>query len=363
MKLSVVIVNYNVKFYLEQCLRSLYLSAEGIEMEVFVVDNNSSDGSIAYLRERFPQVNYIENEDNRGFSKANNQAIREARGEYVLLLNPDTILTSRTLKDCLALLDSHPQAGATGVAMYGASGQFALESRRALPVPWTSFCKMAGLTRLFPRTRLFGRYYMQFLDPKQASQIEVISGAFMMLRHEALNQVGLLDEDFFMYGEDVDLSYRLLKGGWQNWYVPTPILHYKGESSQKSSFKYVYNFYNAMLIFINKHYRNRYHFFVYIIQMAVHMRAGVDMLIRAIRHMKAWLFREDLYDLDLKMDEFHVYEYGECSYDEILEHRIRKYRSGAKKLIGIHYPGQGITVLPYCALKDDDSRQGTEADN
>lgn len=363
MKLSVVIVNYNVKFYLEQCLRSLYLSAEGIEMEVFVVDNNSSDGSIAYLRVRFPQVHYIENKDNKGFSKANNQAIREARGEYVLLLNPDTLLTGRTLKDCLALLDNDPHAGATGVAMYDAQGRFALESRRALPVPWTSFCKMTGLTRLFPRTRLFGRYYMQFLDPKQTSQIEVISGAFMMIRHEALNRVGLLDEDFFMYGEDVDLSYRLLQGGWQNWYVPTPILHYKGESTQKSSFKYVYNFYNAMLIFINKHYRNRYHFFVYFIHLAVHLRAGIDMLNRAIRHVKAWILHEDLKSVDLNMEDFHVYEYGKETYDDILEHRIRKYRSGHKKLIGIHYPEQGITVLPYGILKDNDPGHGAKADN
>lgn len=363
MKLSVVIVNYNVKFYLEQCIRSLYLSAEGIETEVFVVDNHSTDGSIAYLRERFPNVRFIENQDNKGFSKANNQAIREAKGEYVLLLNPDTLLTSRTLKDCLALLDNDPQAGAAGVAMYGADGRFALESRRALPVPWTSFCKMTGLTRLFPRTRLFGRYYMQFLDPKQAHRIEVISGAFMMIRHKALKQVGMLDEDFFMYGEDVDLSYRILKGGWQNWYVPTPILHYKGESTQKSSFKYVYNFYNAMLIFINKHFRNRYHFFVYFIHLAVHLRAGIDMLIRAFRHTKAWILRQDLRTVDLNMEDFHVYEYGETTYDDILEHCIRKYRSGSKKLAGIHYPEQGITVLPNCILKDNDPGQGTEADN
>lgn len=363
MKLSIVIVNYNVKFYLEQCLRSLFLSAEGIETEVFVVDNNSTDGSVAYLRERFPNVRYIENKDNKGFSKANNQAIREATGEYVLLLNPDTFLTSRTLKDCLALLDNEPGAGATGVAMYDAVGRFALESRRGLPVPWTSLCKMTGLTRLFPRTRLFGRYYMQFLDPKEANPIEVISGAFMMIRREALKQVGLLDEDFFMYGEDIDLSYRLLKGGWQNWYVPTPILHYKGESTQKSSFKYVYNFYNAMLIFINKHYRNRYHFFVYFIHLAVHMRAGIDLLVQALRRMKAWVFREDLNDLDLHMEDFHVYEYGESTYDSILEHRIRKYRSGGKKQIGIHYPGQGTTVLPCCVLKDDDPSQGAEANH
>ena len=363
MKLSVVIVNYNVKFYLEQCLRSLYLSAEGIEMEVFVVDNNSSVGSIAYLRERFPNVRYIENKDNKGFSKANNQAIREAKGEFVLLLNPDTLLTGRTLKDCLSLLDSDPQAGAAGVAMCGADGRFALESRRALPVPWTSLCKMTGLTRLFPRTRLFGRYYMQFLDPKQSNRIEVISGAFMMIRHEALNQVGLLDEDFFMYGEDIDLSYRLLKGGWQNWYVPTPILHYKGESTQKSSFKYVYNFYNAMLIFINKHYRNRYHFFVYFIHLAVHLRAAIDMMLRAFRHAKAWILHEDLRAVDVNMEDFHVYEFGKETYDEILEHRIRKYRSGHKKQIGIRYPEQEITVLPNCILKDNDSGQGAEADD
>ncbi len=352
MKLSVVIVNYNVKYYLEQCLRSLLLSGKNIDMEVFVVDNNSTDGSIPYLRERFPQVKYIENTDNKGFSRANNQAIRQSEGEYVLLLNPDTLLTGHTLSDCLSFLDSHPNAGAAGVSMYGADGAFALESRRGLPVPWTSFCKMMGLTKLFPRTRLFGRYYMQFLDARQPARIEVMSGAFCMLRRKALDEVGLLDEDFFMYGEDIDLSYRLLKGGWQNWYVPTPILHYKGESTQKSSYRYVYVFYDAMLIFIDKHFRHRYRFFTHFIRFAVRLRAAIDMLKRALKHGKAWLLRQDIHDVELKMKDFHISEYGKQTYDEMLEERISMHRKGSKQLLGIHYPEQGITVLPYAVVSD-----------
>ncbi len=352
MKLSVVIVSYNVKHYLWQCLRSLYLSAQGIDMEVFVVDNNSTDGSIAYLRQHFPQVKYIENKDNRGFSRANNQAIRLARGEYVLLLNPDTFLTEHTLSDCLRFMDAHPAAGATGVAMHGHNGAFALESRRGLPSPWTSFCKMTGLCSAFPRSRRFGGYYMQYLDKNQPAQIEVISGAFMFIRHEALRQVGLLDEDFFMYGEDIDLSYRLLKGGWQNWYVPTPILHYKGESTQKSSYRYVYVFYEAMLIFFNKHYSHRYFLLSLLIRLAVLLRAGIDMLQRAWRHFRAWVLHEDLRDVQLDLNDFEIYPFEELTYDEILKDRIKKHDEGNPKSLAIHYPDMQLTILPYAIVSD-----------
>lgn len=357
MKLSVVIVNYNVKHYLWQCLRSVFIAGRDIDMEVFVVDNNSTDGSVPYLRQHFPQVHFIENKENVGFSRANNQAIRQAKGQYVLLLNPDTIVLSNTFHDCIHWLDDTPEAGAVGVAMYGADGRFALESRRGLPVPWTSLCKMMGLTKLFPKSRLFGRYYMQFLDEKQISRIEVISGAFNMLRRKALDEVGLLDEDFFMYGEDIDLSYRLLKGGWHNYYVPTPILHYKGESTQRSSYRYVYVFYDAMLIFINKHFRQRYHFFTYLIQLAVHLRALLDYFKRFIMRLKAYFFPEPPVLEQIDMTSFYIYNVASQEpnfphYDALLQDTIQRSRQGDQRSMGVRYDVPQILILPSAVLTD-----------
>lgn len=254
LKLSVIIVSYNVKHYLEQCLLSLKRAVGDIETEVFVVDNHSRDGSVEYLSERFPEVNFIASNHNLGFSRANNMAIRQCVGEYVLLLNPDTIVAEGTISQVLEFMDGHPKAGGVGVKMLKTDGVAAMESRRGLPTPMTSFYKMSGLCNRYPESRRFGRYYMSYLSWDKPVQIEVISGAFFMLRHEALRKAGLLDEDFFMYGEDIDLSYRLLKAGYENWYVPADILHYKGESTQRSSFHYVHVFYEAMLIFFRKHY-------------------------------------------------------------------------------------------------------------
>ena len=289
MKLSVVIVNYNVKYYVEQCLRSLERALQGVEAEVWVVDNASSDDSCDYLRERFPWIHLIANEENAGYSRANNQAIKNSSGEFVLLLNPDTLVAEDTLRGCLSFLDAHPSVGATGVKMLNPDGTFALESRRGLPTPFTSFCKMVGLCKLFPKSRTFGRYYMQYLDLASPAPIEVISGAFFMLRRKALDKVGLLDEDFFMYGEDIDLSYRLLQGGWENYYLPFPIMHYKGESTVKSSYRYVSVFYNAMFIFFNKHFSKRYRLLGWIIKGAVTARASLDMLSRAFEQLRAFL--------------------------------------------------------------------------
>lgn len=254
MTLSVVIVNYNVKFYLEQCLESVRRASKGLQVETFVVDNLSTDGSVAYLSERFPEVTFIANKENVGFARANNQAIRLSKGRYVLLLNPDTIVGEDTLTSMVEFMESHPEAGGAGAYMLNADGSFAPESRRGLPTPFVAFCKMAGLTKLFPKSRLLGRYYMGYLDANEVNEIEAISGACMMLRREALDKVGLLDEDFFMYGEDIDLSYRVLKGGYKNFFIPTRMLHYKGESTVKSSYRYVYTFYQAMRLFFRKHY-------------------------------------------------------------------------------------------------------------
>lgn len=266
MKLSIVIVSYNVRSYLERCLLSVQRSLDGIEGEVYVVDNCSSDDSVETIKKDYPWVHLIENQENLGFSRANNQAIRRTDSEYVLLLNPDTVVAPDTFMRVLTFMDSHPQAGGAGVMMRYEDGAVAPESRRALPTPWVSCLKMLGFTK---------RYYMSYLPWDEPAKIEVISGAFFLLRREALNQVGLLDEAFFMYGEDIDLSYRLLKCGWENWYLPFPIIHYKGKSTQKSDYRYVHIFYKAMLIFFRKHYSHQSIFYTLPVKMAIYFRASI----------------------------------------------------------------------------------------
>lgn len=233
---------------------SVFKATKNIATEVFVVDNHSRDGSVDYLTDRFPSVNIISSNHNLGFARANNIAIRQCSGDYVLLLNPDTIVGENAIDEVVTFMDAHPKAGGVGVCMLKVDGTPAMESRRGFPTPLTAFYKMSGLCARFPMSRRFGHYYMGYLPWSSAERIEVISGAFCMVRHEALDKIGLLDEDFFMYGEDIDLSYRLLKGGYENWYVPVRILHYKGESTHKSSFAYVHVFYDAMFIFFRKHY-------------------------------------------------------------------------------------------------------------
>jgi group 2 glycosyl transferase len=273
-KLTVVIVNYNVKHYVEQCLHSLRKALAGVDAEVYVVDNHSHDGSVEYLQERFPEVNIIASMYNNGFAYANNVAIRQSQSEYVLLLNPDTFVAENTIQTMLRFMDEHPQAGGAGVQMLGADGQKAMESRRGLPSPMVSFYKMSGLCARFPLSKRFGKYYLSYLPWDAPARIEVISGACLMVRREVLDKTGLLDEDYFMYGEDIDLSYRILKAGYENWYLPCQILHYKGESTHKSSFRYVHVFYQAMLIFFRKHYR--------------HMRFWVSLPIKTAIYFKAF---------------------------------------------------------------------------
>lgn len=276
MRLTVIIVNYNVKYYVEQCLDSLVKALEGVESEIFVVDNHSHDDSVRYLRKRCRNIKIIASNHNLGFARANNIAYRQSAGEYVLLLNPDTFVGEDTIKGVLAFMDSHPEAGGAGVRMYNSDGTLAMESRRGIPTPMTSFYKMCGLCARFPENRRFGHYYMGYLSWDKPERIEVVSGAFCMLRRTAIDKVGfLLDEDFFMYGEDIDLSYRLLKGGFENWYLPYPILHYKGESTHKSSFRYVHVFYQAMLIFFRKHYSHLGFWITLPIKAAIYFRAGM----------------------------------------------------------------------------------------
>ena len=248
-------MNYNVSAFLEQALASAVKAMRGIEGEIYVVDNHSVDNSVAMVKERFPQVNLIENQDNVGFAKANNQAIRVSTGEYVLLLNPDTLVEEDTFTKCLDFMDATPDCGGLGVKMVDGQGRFLPESKRGIPYPSSSFYKLFGLSKLFPKSKKFGAYHATYIGEDETHKVEVLAGAFMMLRRSVLDEVGLLDEDYFMYGEDIDLSYRILKGGYKNYYFPqTRIIHYKGESTKKGSLNYVYVFYKAMQIFARKHF-------------------------------------------------------------------------------------------------------------
>jgi O-antigen biosynthesis protein len=282
MKLSVVIVNYNVKHFLDQCLQSVARAIEGLEAEVFVVDNNSVDGSVEMVHSRFPWVKCIANRENTGFSKANNQAIIQSKGEYVLLLNPDTVVEEDTFRKCVKFMDEHPDAGGLGVQMIDGKGNFLPESKRGLPSPSVAFYKIFGLSALFPRSKVFGKYHLGYLDKNQTHEVDVLVGAFMMLRRSVLDEIGLLDETFFMYGEDIDLSYRILKAGYKNYYFPeTRIIHYKGESTKKSSVNYVIVFYNAMIIFAQKHFsQSNAQLFSFFIRIAIYLRALIAIVHR-----------------------------------------------------------------------------------
>jgi len=281
-KLSVVIVNYNVKHFIEQCLFSVLKAAQHVSCEVFVVDNNSVDGSVGLIKSRFPQITLIENKTNTGFSVANNQAIRLAKGEYVLLLNPDTVVQEDTFVKTVAFMDEHPDAGGLGVKMLDGQGNFAPESKRGLPTPSVAFYKMFGLSKLFPKSRKFGKYHLSYLPENEVNEVDVLSGAFMLMRRSVLDKTGLLDETFFMYGEDIDLSYRITKAGYKNYYFPlTQIIHYKGESTKRSSINYVLIFYKAMAIFSKKHFSGSHTFwFTFLINMAIVLKAGAALLSR-----------------------------------------------------------------------------------
>lgn len=284
MKLSVVIVNYNVKYFLEQCLHSVEAAIKGIDAEVFVVDNNSVDGSAEMVREKFPAVKLIANTVNTGFSVANNQAIKVASGEYILLLNPDTVVELDTFSKSVEFMDAHPDAGGLGIKMVDGSGRFLPESKRGLPTPAVAFYKIFGLSALFPKSKIFGQYHLGYLDNEKTHVVDVLAGAYMMLRRETLEKTGLLDETFFMYGEDIDLSYRITKSGYKNYYFPgARIIHYKGESTKKSSINYVFVFYNAMVIFARKHFSQKNaRLFSFLIHIAIYLRAGISILHRLL---------------------------------------------------------------------------------
>lgn len=318
MKLSVIIVNYNVRYFLEQALLSAQRALQGLEGEIWVVDNNSADDSVEMVRNKFPNVHLIANTQNTGFATANNQAIRACSGEYVLLLNPDTLVEENTFSTCLDFMEVHPEAGALGVKMLDGSGKYLPESKRGFPSPWVSFCKTIGLHYLFPKSPTFNQYYLGHLSPEETHPVEVLAGAFMFMRKAALDKAGLLDEAFFMYGEDIDLSYRIKKAGFENYYLPdTKIIHYKGESTKKGSLNYVKTFYQAMIIFANKHFTgSSAKWFVRMLQVAIWLRAGITLVSNLIKRVRLPLSDALLIFLGLMLlkDFWALYFYQDPHY-------------------------------------------------
>ncbi|WP_300602097.1 glycosyltransferase family 2 protein [Niabella sp.] len=256
MNLSIIIVSYNVKYFLEHCLVSVLRASKGLEAEIIVVDNCSTDGSVEYLLPLFPQVLFIANKENAGFGRACNQGLRSAKGQFILFLNPDTLLPEDALVKSLAVFEQDPAVGAVGIRMFDGAGVFLKESKRGFPSFSASFFKLSGIHRFFPGSRTAARYYLGHLDDEKDQYIEVLAGAFMLIPRIVLEKTGGFDEAFFMYGEDIDLSYRIYKAGYKNYYLSAPpIIHFKGESTSKNSLGYIRNFYQAMGIFVNKHHR------------------------------------------------------------------------------------------------------------
>ena len=285
MDLSVVILNYNVKSFLEQALRSTLAAMEGLDGEVYVVDNGSTDGSVEMVRASFPQVHLIANEENVGFARGNNIALVKCRGRTILLLNPDTVVHRDTLRVMVDFMDRHPEAGAAGCKILNPDGTLQLSCRRGFPTPGVAFFKIVGLSSLFPKSRLFGRYNLTYLDPDKIAEVDAVSGSFMMVRREVIERVGLLDETFFMYGEDLDWFYRIQQAGYKIYYVPTTeIVHFQGESSkQVPKTKHLMDFYRAMYIFVRKHLRRRYTFFPeWFLTVGIILRGLFSLIVRVL---------------------------------------------------------------------------------
>ena len=278
MDISVIIVNYNVKHFLEQCLYSVQKAIAGINAEVIVVDNNSADNSLEYLKPIFPRVRFIANEENTGFAKACNRGSSLASGKYILFLNPDTIVAEDSFSKSISFFDNNPDAGGLGIKMIDGAGNFLKESKRSFPSPVTSLFKLFGLSLLFPKSKTFARYHLGHLDNNKTHEVDVLSGAYMMIKKEVLDTIGGFDETFFMYGEDVDLSYRIQKAGYKNYYfADSCIVHFKGESTKKGSMNYVRMFYTAMSKFVSKHYGgSRAGIFNALIHLGIWLRAGLS---------------------------------------------------------------------------------------
>lgn len=257
---------------------------KNIEGEIIVVDNNSSDGSFEFFHNRFSEVKFIWNKNNSGFAKANNQALKIAKGEYILFLNPDTIIAEDCFEKCISFIKTKNNNSAVGIKMIDGKGGFLKESKRSFPSPFASLYKLFGFSKLFPRSKIFSKYNLGCLDENKNHVVDVLAGAFMMIPKKILDITGGFDEDFFMYGEDIDLSYRIQKAGFKNYYfAESTIIHFKGESTKKGSLNYVVIFYKAMSIFVKKHYGRRGGLFSFFIHVAIVIRASMSAFLRLLK--------------------------------------------------------------------------------
>ncbi|PQJ10250.1 glycosyl transferase family 2 [Flavipsychrobacter stenotrophus] len=293
MKVTVIIVNYNVKYFLEVCLHSVMRAAEGMAVEVVVVDNNSTDTSCAMVREKFPSVTLIENIDNRGFSKANNQGVDIAMGEYILFLNPDTVMPEDFLVKTVAYMDAHPKAGSLGPRLIDGKGDFAPDGKKSFPSLSVAIFKTTGINKLFKKSPYFNKYYAVHIGERETAPVEVLSGCCMLVRRSAMDIAGgAFDEDYFMYCEDVDLSYRILKAGFENIYYPeVDLIHYKGESTKKMTLSYVRIFNEALVTFVKKHYSAKdARLFILFINIGIILRAVLGSLKTALKVLRMPLF-------------------------------------------------------------------------
>jgi GT2 family glycosyltransferase len=293
MKVSVIIVNYNVRYFLEVCVDSVLRAAQGMDAEVIVVDNNSADDSILMLQERFPQVIRIENKQNTGFSKANNQGVEIAKGEYVLFLNPDTVMPEDFLQKTCAYLDAHPTAGGLGPRLIDGKGRFAPDGKKSFPTLSVALFKTTGLNKIFSRSPYFNKYYAVHIGEFQTAPVEVLSGCCMMVRRRVIDQIGgAFDEDYFMYCEDVDLSYRITQAGYQNIYFPeATLIHYKGESTRKATLSYIRIFNEALATFVRKNYsKGQARLFIFALQIGIFMRAVLGVVKSVFKVLRLPLF-------------------------------------------------------------------------
>ncbi|MFQ5823399.1 MAG: glycosyltransferase [bacterium] len=283
-ELSVIIVNYNVKEFLEQALISVKKALRGISSEIIVVDNASRDGSAQLIQQRYPDVHLLVNSKNLGFAKASNQGLRKAKGKYLALLNPDTIVQEDTFSTMLDFSKKHPDTGMLGCKILNPDGTLQLACRRSYPTPWVAFTKMIGLSHLFPKSKIFGKYNLSYLDSNLTYEVEAISGSFMMIQRKILEEVGYLDESFFLYGEDLDWCYRIREKGWKvRYFSGTQIIHFKGECSKRSQFDNLKVFYQAMALFVQKHFKRKYLLIPYwLLLVAIWLRAGFSFLKKII---------------------------------------------------------------------------------
>ncbi len=340
MQLSIIIVNYNVRYFLEQCLHSVQRAINHLQVEVLVVDNASSDDSISYLLPKFRWVKFISSQQNIGFAKANNLALHHCSGKYILYLNPDTLLPEDSLVQCVEFLEAHNNAGALGIRMIDGSGTFLPESKRSFPSPVTSFFKLVGLHALFPTSKIFGKYSLGYLDEHKNHEVDVLAGAFFMSRRELLQQLKGFDETFFMYGEDIDLSYRIQQLGYKNFYFSgSSIIHFKGESTRKGSLNYVKMFYNAMSIFVSKHYSgSKAKIFRFFIQLAILLRAALSAFINLV--VKVGL---PLFDTLIIFGSFQLVNHLWVNYMRHGEHFV-------PQLVNISLPGFTLVFLLAATL-------------